>query len=556
MTNMDRTDDSLDTSGEEDLSKSFIDILSARRAEIASSASKMKTTVSSESQMDGYETAQSGVDLATISVDESLPINRFMRDLRLNNSNAPLNAGSQHDQDDDDDAAELLERFSPIKMIGLLRPSTVYEEDSLCSVDPSAATAAGATQTESDVTSGETVIRRISSATTNTATTHTAMSSDSIELSSIATADFSRDSLAVSSERKSVGGALLDDTLEVVEYVPCEDSSKYLLQPVRRQSSVDDDNAVVTIDSSPELSYKTAQTHVNTTTISEIQTNDTNVFPVKKNRSFFDDSFGQCVSFTTNHRSMIPTPAAKADVINLSSSDSDENGDNDMPPPPEQRQPTEHTLNDVSSIMTDDTAHQSDYGSMPDVFNDSLERVEYMMAEGRRILAEKKIAAEQATKMQTVVTPVSNVVPAILRQQNTNSPKELFKKPTFNCITPGLAKRPPPAATSSSSVPRMKCRIPKPVSATKGAAGFKHIKSPIGIYMKNRPPTTMVVNVTPSKDFFDSSYVGSLSKNDLDFTVFESSAEQRRSPAILPQKAYFSAAGTLVNIFVLFLVTI
>lgn len=460
------------------------------------------------------------------------------------------------------DDEEILERFSPIKMVGLFRPSTVYEENSRENSRASAAQmdslAAANNAYDSELTSGETVVRQLSSNTTGISV----MSTDSIELPSVAAAssisgsvDFSRDSLLVSERIDEEGAsAHLDDTLEVVEYVPGRNSSKYVLQPVRKPSHDDDD--VVTIDSSTEISYKTARTHLNPMEMSQMNSAAEDepidiaedIFPVKKNRSFFADSFDQCISLTTNHAA---PPISNGDIIELSDSDVEDDDDVDMPA--KQQRPAEHTLNDVSSIMTD-TTQQSDYGSMPGAFNDSLERVEYMMAEGRRILAEKKSSA--AATPALAATPTTT---KILQQKNTNSPKntpkDLFKKPTFNSITPGVTKRPPAAASTTASG-GFRCRIPKPVSATKSGAGFKHIKSPIGIYVKNRAPTVMVANVMPTKDFFNSSYVGSSSK-ELDFTILSTSSteEKQRLPMAISQKAYVCAPGTLVEEIILFYFT-
>lgn len=201
--------------------------------------------------------------------------------------------------------------------------------------------------------------------------------------------------------------------------------------------------------------------------------------------------------------------------------------------------------------MTDSTSHSDDAG-IPDEFNDSLERAEYMMEQGRLILERQKEAAATAVHCGTYQSPLQPLnlaktskaqSSAVLRQLNTNSPKSkgspLFKKPTQLNITPGVSKKPP-----------TKCRIPKPLSASKPISAskipnFRNIRSPIGIYIKNRPPTEMGANVKPTQDFFDSSYCARASKG-LDFTVVETNGN-KDAPRSIPRKAYICAESNLVS---------
>lgn len=201
--------------------------------------------------------------------------------------------------------------------------------------------------------------------------------------------------------------------------------------------------------------------------------------------------------------------------------------------------------------MTDSTSHSVDDG-IPDEFNDSLERAEYMMEQGRLIIERQKEAAAVAAHCETSKAPLQPLHQAelsktqsssILRQLNTNSPKTkgspLFKKPTQMNITPGVSKKPPTM-----------CRIPKHFSASKPISAskipnFKNIRSPIGIYIKNRPPTEMEAKVMPTKDFFESSYCARASK-ELDFTVVETDVK-KDAPRTIPRKAYVCAESNLVS---------
>lgn len=202
--------------------------------------------------------------------------------------------------------------------------------------------------------------------------------------------------------------------------------------------------------------------------------------------------------------------------------------------------------------MTDSTSH-SDDGGIPDVFNDSLERAEYMIEQGRLILERQKEAAASAAHCSTSQSPLQPLNQAefsktqsssVLRQLNTNSPitkgSPVFKKPTQFNLTPGVSKKPPTM-----------CRIPKPLSACKPVSAskipnFKNIRSPIGIYIKNRPPTEMGANVKPTQDFFDSSYCVRASK-ELNFTVVETDLK-KDAPRSIPRRAYVCAESNLVSI--------
>lgn len=150
---------------------------------------------------------------------------------------------------------------SPIKMVEMLRPSTIYEEQSVCST----------TNSSMHTNSFVTAPNQTMATTTN--------DDDNMSKDSLMTSGWSVDSSA-SAEQKNryaieadslIGSRSKDqfnETLEEMEYV--RDNSKYLLQPVNKvrtpcsnkslsRRSHKSDNNVIVIESSPESSFETAK---------------------------------------------------------------------------------------------------------------------------------------------------------------------------------------------------------------------------------------------------------------------------------------------------------
>lgn len=207
---------------------------------------------------------------------------------------------------------------------------------------------------------------------------------------------------------------------------------------------------------------------------------------------------------------------------------------------------------------------------MPDRFNDTIERMDYMIEHGRRIAEAQRsakktpapspllqshntnyscspsalqepvyssFATKPLAKQHLFGTPVASNSP-ILKAKSTNSPaktKNTFKKPMpIKFLTPGIMRKPSPMGAS---------RIPKPVSAGK-VNHYDYVKSPIGAYISKTAPNPMQLNINPERDFLDSTYCAGASKA-LDFTLpTGSEAEPTRR---YPKTVYIAAPKDKVS---------
>lgn len=205
---------------------------------------------------------------------------------------------------------------------------------------------------------------------------------------------------------------------------------------------------------------------------------------------------------------------------------------------------------------------------MPDRFNDTIERMDFMIEHGRRIAAnqksakktaspsplaqtpkEQKLSVLKARCLQSVSTsksspkqplfgtPLASDSP-ILKEKSTNSPATSSSKPTFKKpmpiktnLTPGLQRKHTPNSAS---------RIPKPISATK-LTNFDHVRSPIGAYISKTAPNPVRQNLNPTREFLDSTYCAGASKG-LDYTLPVFVGAPPHSPkSRYPQTIYIQA---------------
>lgn len=182
---------------------------------------------------------------------------------------------------------------------------------------------------------------------------------------------------------------------------------------------------------------------------------------------------------------------------------------------------------------------------MPDRFNDTIERMDFMMEHGRRIQQSDKTivhpsplsrtplqvaksspfrapghpsvsTAKDSPKQPLFGTPLARDSP-ILKTKCTNSPTSSTKTPSHSTfkkpmpikmmLTPGVQRKLTPNSVS---------RIPKPISANK--TNFDHIRSPIGAYISQTAPNPVRQNLNPTREFLDSTYCAGAPKG-LDYTL-------------------------------------
>lgn len=274
-----------------------------------------------------------------------------------------------------------------------------------------------------------------------------------------------------------------------------------------------------------------------------------------------------------------------------------------------------NTLEDVSSLIEDSSGYHDeksssikdqqnesgiqeiidDHDSDPDQsisimeFNDSLERMDYMMAKGARLIQQKAIneantPTNNKTKIKDIMsnpitpsyllstplikpprTPVTawnsnnktydliektptlkstnspKTPSTVMKQRNINSPPVTLSnsKPRFERIkpTPTNSFKKPTFAPGSS-------RIPQKTSSTKKPNQYDYIVSPIGTYIKNSPYVPLHKNIKSHKSLFESDLNRTRETDD-----FRSSKENKQVFRDLPRKAYISSDLQQVRFF-------
>lgn len=240
--------------------------------------------------------------------------------------------------------------------------------------------------------------------------------------------------------------------------------------------------------------------------------------------------------------------------------------------------------------MNASNKRQADSTNSSRNFNDSLERIEYMMKKGRELQEKSNThASENAPAERVIYTPTSHYVTPIARtlisssqkrtvatsgmkgatpsakaKLFTNSAKKLVnpspgpqgitpatrilkpfnrvpsfksqpmeRKFTSPSISPGFKK--PNCPTPGLKKEAAQSRIP-----TTKNKHFEHIVSPIGAYIKNIAAPPLLANVKPTSDFFDSSYCNKIQK-ELDYSVMSDTGAISKPVSSLPVKFFSSS---------------
>lgn len=264
-----------------------------------------------------------------------------------------------------------------------------------------------------------------------------------------------------------------------------------------------------------------------------------------------------------------------------------------------------NTLEDVSSLIEDSSGYDDEKSSSSInesgiqeinddsdldqsiskmVFNDSLERMDYMMAKGARLLQQQSIMEANTptnnkyiskdilsnpitpsyllstplikpprtptTRTYDLIekTPTSKITNSpktpstVMKQRNVNSPTigSSNSKPRFERVkpTPTSAFKKPTFAPGSSRIPQ------KTTSQTKKPNQYDYIVSPIGTYIKNSPYVPLHKNIKSHKSLFESDLCNRTRETD----DFRASKENKQVFCDLPRKAYISSDRQHVRI--------
>lgn len=249
----------------------------------------------------------------------------------------------------------------------------------------------------------------------------------------------------------------------------------------------------------------------------------------------------------------------------------------------------EQNVSGIQEILDDSDPEQS---ISKIEFNDSLERMDYMMAKGARLLQQQSLMeANTPTNNKTVIKDIMSnpITPSFMLStplikpprtpattwNSNNKTYDLIEKTPTNLKFTNSPKTPstvmkqrnlnsPPVVTSSNSKPRFErikptptnsfkkptlapgsSRIPQKTSSTKKPNQYDYIVSPIGTYIKNSPYVPLHKSIKSHKSLFDSE----LSNRTRETDDFQSSKENKQVFCDLPRKAYISSDLQHVSIF-------
>ncbi|XP_055311104.1 uncharacterized protein LOC129573932 [Sitodiplosis mosellana] len=290
-----------------------------------------------------------------------------------------------------------------------------------------------------------------------------------------------------------------------------------------------DENEVIVLDSSPENSFITTQ-----------------------NTECYKSAFESIE--TTYH-------TAKSDPNNVSvvsiDSDSTINQSEEKPSEQSGNESTkekfdEECLELSSSTHKDSTGVSEKFGDMPN-FNNTLERVEYMMEQGRKMLTDKSSKLTptryvQPQHMQNKKTPLSQTKSKVLTPNSASLKKaagkyltpnkvDMFKRPDQrNVRSPFAAKS---ASASKAHAAPVQSRIPMK-TASLHKPQFRHIASPIAAYINNTPEVPLMKTIKPMRNLLTEDFSKSCASRALDEST--QSVESFPTKSALPRKMYISAA--------------
>lgn len=327
-------------------------------------------------------------------------------------------------------------------------------------------------------------------------------------------------------------------------------------------NSKNDDNVIV-IDSSPENSFTTTQ---NTGHFKSIMESTENTFYTAK------------TDLNTKSTLSVPSINITGPSNESSSDEASNNSDIIVLGDDKQHSDDERTRDsgiNRSASLNEIEKLNSTYDEMPE-FNDTLERVDYMMQQGEKLMKNaltpnrsnrltpnntKRIATPN--KIKRVDTPKLDKPKTPHTKHNTpeiGSSKKLLpksgKKPIQKNLTPGktdLFKRPVGSPLiQMKSASKIPTKI-KSATVVSSVQKFKHIQSPIGAYINNTPEFPLMKTIKPAKNLLhNTAYVKPASGVSLDESTQSVESFPMKSP--IPRKMYTAGSQRKVRLYFFFAV--
>lgn len=324
-----------------------------------------------------------------------------------------------------------------------------------------------------------------------------------------------------------------DDTLEEIEYVRTETGLNYVPKKKEQRISESESNdnlQVILIESSPENSFVTTQ---NISHFASVESTEYSFQTAKAD--FTGKSKASDLSYATDINDTNSTEikpeelessvvVSKSDGLTHSTVGTLRYSVSDNLEPSHQCR----ALENVSTVTEDELSSVNTLSEMPE-FNNTLERIEYMMEQGQKMLRRADVNPNSPAPSNRISTTFG------LEKKATPS-KKIFFKPS-SAVKTDLFKRPEQRIRSPSSQLSATSKIPKskftaPISST-SKPQFRHIASPIAAYIKNTPEIPLIQTVKPVKDLFDSSYYSKMVRLQDESTV---SVENFSVKSSLPRK--------------------
>lgn len=187
-------------------------------------------------------------------------------------------------------------------------------------------------------------------------------------------------------------------------------------------------------------------------------------------------------------------------------------------------------------------------------FNDSLDRIEYMMEQAQKMKDDKvkkcaplqgemkKSPVSQTKLKPKVLTPNSAALKAATPKHLTPNNGDLFKRPDQRIRSPFTGKA---ASASKVQPPQIQSRIPTKISSAQKPQ-FRHIASPIAAYIKNTAEVPLLKTIKPMRNLLTEDFNKVCKPSPLD----ESTQGEESAPtkSALPRKMYISAPQRKVSV--------
>lgn len=314
------------------------------------------------------------------------------------------------------------------------------------------------------------------------------------------------------------------------------------------------DDEIIVLDSSPECSFVTLQATERFKTT--FDTTDNTFYTAKSNLN------NVSILSIDSSDSSDGESTAQAIETSITPSEVDEKPSTSLIPDVSVADFSSSTHRDVSTVSS------VNYGEMPN-FNDTLERVEYMMEQGQKMMDDsnykcpsstattpisavaaasrnvqtKKTPISQTKLKPKVLTPNSGPMKKVAPKHLTPNNGDLFKRPDQRNYRSPYAQKTASASKVTPAQPHS--RIPTKTGSLHKPQ-FRHIASPIAAYINNTPEVPLLKTIKPMRNLLTGDFNKVCKPSSLDEST--QSVESYPTKSALPRKMYISAPQRKVSL--------